>query len=116
MLWCAHTWLMDCWEHTPRLLVISPEASCGKTSVLKVTEQFVSRPDLSSDLTPAALYSSIDEALEFKGGRPTILFDEFDSVFGNPDDRPNGKRADAPLDQRRSPPQREEVPSGAARR
>jgi hypothetical protein len=29
VLWCAHTWFMDCWDHTPRLLFISPEASCG---------------------------------------------------------------------------------------
>ena len=40
------------------------------------------RPDHVADLTPAALYHSIDEALELKGGRPTVLFDEFDTVFG----------------------------------
>ena len=73
---------MDCWEHTPRLLFISPEAGCGKTRALTVTEQLVPRPDHVADLTPAALYHSIDEALELKGGRPTILFDEFDTVFG----------------------------------
>ena len=37
VLWCAHCWLMDCWEHTPRLLFISPEAGCGKTRALTVT-------------------------------------------------------------------------------
>ena len=31
VLWAAHCWLTDCWEHTPRLLFVSPEASCGKT-------------------------------------------------------------------------------------
>ncbi len=77
-----HTWFMDCWEHTPRLLFISPEASCGKTRALTVTKHLVPRPDHVADLTPAALYHSIDESLEFKGGRPTILFDEFDTVFG----------------------------------
>ena len=40
------------------------------------------RPNHIADLTPAALYHSIDEALELKGGRPTVLFDEFDTVFG----------------------------------
>ena len=73
---------MDCWEHTPRLLFISPEASCGKTRALTVTKHLVPRPDHVADLTPAAFYHSIDESLEFKGGRPTILFDEFDTVFG----------------------------------
>ena len=83
VLWCAHCWLMDCWEHTPRLLFISPEAGCGKTRALTVTGQLVPRPDHVADLTPAALYHSIDEALELKGGRPTVLFDEFDTVFGS---------------------------------
>ncbi len=81
-LWCAHSWLMPCWEHTPRLLFVSPEASCGKTRALMVTKHLVPRADHVADLTPAALYHSIDEAMELKGGRPTILFDEFDTVFG----------------------------------
>ena len=83
VLWCAHTWLMDCWDHAPRLLFISPEAGCGKTRALTVTKHLVPRPDHVADLTPAALYHSIDEAMERKGGRPTILFDEFDTVFGS---------------------------------
>ena len=82
VLWCAHTWLMDCWEHTPRLLFLSPEAGCGKTRALTVTKHLVPRPNHVADLTRAALYYSIDEAMELKGGRPTILFDEFDTVFG----------------------------------
>ena len=83
VLWSAHTWLMGCWEHTARLLLISPEAGCGKTRALTVIGQLVPRPDHVADLTPAALYHSIDEALERKGGRPTVLFDEFDTVFGS---------------------------------
>jgi len=65
VLWCAHTWFMDCWEHTPRLLFTSPEAGCGKTRALTVIKHLVPRPDHVADLTPAALYHSIDEALEF---------------------------------------------------
>ena len=83
VLWCVHCWLMDCWEHTPRLLFVSPEAGCGKTRALTVTKHLVPRPDHVADLTPAALYHSIDEALELKSGRPTVLFDEFDTVFGS---------------------------------
>ena len=82
VLWCAHCWFMDCWEHTPRLLCTSPEAGCGKTRALTVTKHLVPRPDHVADLTPAALYHSIDESLELRGGRPTVLFDEFDTVFG----------------------------------
>ena len=58
---------MDCWEHTPRLLFISPEAGCGKTRALTVTDHLVPRPDHVADLTPAGLYHSIDEALELQG-------------------------------------------------
>jgi hypothetical protein len=83
VLWIAHTWLMDCWDHTPRLLFVSPEAGSGKTLALTVTGCLVPRPDHVGDLTPAALYHSIDEAMEDKGGRPTILYDELDTVFGN---------------------------------
>ena len=82
VLWMAHCWFMDCWQYTPRLLFISPEAGCGKTLALTVTKHLVPRPDHVADLTPAGLYHSIDEALEFKGGRPTILYDELDTVFG----------------------------------
>ena len=48
---------MDCWEHTPRLLFISPEAGCGKTRAMTVTNHLVPRPDHVADLTPAGLYS-----------------------------------------------------------
>jgi hypothetical protein len=84
VLWIAHTWLMDVWEHTPRLLFVSPEASCGKTRALTVTRHLVPRPDHVADLSPAGLYHSIDHGLEFRGGRPTILHDEFDTVFPTP--------------------------------
>jgi Protein of unknown function (DUF3631) len=88
-LWCAHVLLMPCWEHTPRLLFVSPEAGCGKTRALIVTKHLVPRADHVADLAPAALCHSIDEAMELKGGRPTILFDEFDTVFGTAE---NGNR------------------------
>ena len=83
VLWIAHCWLTDCFGHTPRLLFISPEPGCGKTHALTVTGCLVPRPEHVANLSAAGLYYSIDEALERKGGRPTILYDELDSVFGN---------------------------------
>ena len=68
------------------------------------------RPDHVADLTPAALYHSIDEALELKGGRPTILFDEFDTVFGNAETGRIRNEEMRRADQRRSRPQREGHP------
>ena len=43
VLWIAHTPLMDCWDFTPRLLFVSPEAGCGKTRALTVTNHLVPR-------------------------------------------------------------------------
>lgn len=94
VLWWTHCWLMDCWEHTARLLFISPEAGCGKTRALTLTGHLVPRADHVADLTPAALYHSIDEAMERKGGLPTVLLDELDAAFGSAD---TGRIRDEPL-------------------
>lgn len=83
VLWAAHCWFMDCWAYTPRLLFISPEAGSGKTTALKATACLVPRPDFVGDLTPSSLFRSIDESMETQGARPTVLYDELDTVFGN---------------------------------
>ena len=83
VLWTAHCWFMDAWNHTPRLLFISPEAGCGKTTAMDVTEQLAPRPLSAADMSPASVYGCIDEAITYQGGRPTILLDELDTVFGN---------------------------------
>jgi Protein of unknown function (DUF3631) len=82
VLWIAHTWLMDCWGTTPRLLFISPEAGSGKTAALEITEQLTPRADLTGNTTPAYFYYKIEESLELNGCRPTLLYDEIDTVFG----------------------------------
>lgn len=82
VLWAAHTWFMDAWNHTPRLLFVSPEAGCGKTTAMDVVEQLVPRPLSAADMSPASVYSCIDESMTYRGGRPTIVLDELDTVFG----------------------------------
>jgi Protein of unknown function (DUF3631) len=82
VLWLAHTWLMDCWGTTPRLLFVSPEAGSGKTAALEVLEQLTPHADLTGNTTPAYFYYKIDESLEVDGARPTLLYDEIDTVFG----------------------------------
>lgn len=77
-LWIAHTHFMDAWESTPRLGVFSAEPGSGKTRVLELTSLLVPRPVEAVNVTPAYLFRKVgDEA-----GRPTILFDEIDTVFG----------------------------------
>lgn len=76
---------MDCWIRTPRLLFVSPEPNCGKTTALEIIQRFVPRAgeELVSNLTEAALYQAIEDAVKEKGGRPTILHDQLDKLFGN---------------------------------
>jgi hypothetical protein len=78
ILWIGHTHLMEVWDSTPRLAILSPEPECGKSRVLEVSEVLVPRPVESVNVTPAYLFRKVaDDA-----GRPTILYDEIDTVFG----------------------------------
>ncbi|WP_405389187.1 DUF3631 domain-containing protein [Streptomyces sp. NBC_01102] len=78
VLWDAHTHLLDCFDSTPRLAFLSPEPGSGKTRALEVISTLVPHPMHAVNASPAALFRAVaDEA-----GRPTILFDEIDTVFG----------------------------------
>lgn len=77
-LWVAHTHLMDHWESTPRLAILSPEPGSGKTRVMELTETLVPRPVAAVNCTPAFLFRRISG----EDGLPTILHDEIDTIFG----------------------------------
>ena len=77
-LWILHTHLMDGWESTPRLAFLSPEPAIGKTRALEITELLVPNPVEAVNVTPAYLFRKVG----CEEGRPTILFDEIDTVFG----------------------------------
>jgi hypothetical protein len=70
--------VIDEFESTPRIAFLSPERSSGKTRSIEVTETLVPRPILAINVTPAYLFRKIADP----DGRPTILFDEIDTVFG----------------------------------
>jgi len=78
VLWIAHTHLMDAWESTPRFAALSAEPASGKTRLLEITELLVPRPVEAVNVTPAYLFRKVGSA----EGRPTILYDEIDTVFG----------------------------------
>jgi hypothetical protein len=83
VLWIAHTWLMDCWDSTPRIAFLSPEPGSGKSRALEVTEPLVPNPVHAVNTTSAYLFRKVAQVDE--GGRPTpptILYDEIDTVFG----------------------------------
>lgn len=77
-LWIAHAHLMEAWESTPRIAFLSPEPGSGKSRCLELTELLVPRPVEAVNVTPAYLFRKVADP----DGRPTILFDEIDTVFG----------------------------------
>jgi hypothetical protein len=77
-LWIVHTYLMDYWESTPRIAFLSPEPGSGKTRAIELTETLVPRPVEAVNVSAAYLFRKVADP----AGRPTILFDEIDTVFG----------------------------------
>jgi Protein of unknown function (DUF3631) len=78
VLWSAHTHCMDAWESTPRLAALSPEPASGKTRLLEITALLVPNPVEAINVSVAYLFRKVGS----EDGRPTILFDEIDTVFG----------------------------------
>ncbi|MEV5982063.1 DUF3631 domain-containing protein [Streptomyces sp. NPDC052114] len=78
-LWDAHAHLLDAFDSTPRLAFLSPEPASGKSRALEVVETLVPRSLAAVDASASALFRSVSG---LDGGRPTILFDEIDTVFG----------------------------------
>ncbi|WP_411574177.1 DUF3631 domain-containing protein [Streptomyces fradiae] len=77
-LWDAHAHLLDCFDSTPRLAFLSPEPGSGKSRALEIVETLVPQPMVAVNASAAALFRAVSGA----EGRPTILFDEIDTVFG----------------------------------
>lgn len=77
-LWIGHTHAMDAWDSTPRLAFLSPEPGSGKTRALEITELLVPNAVEAVNVTPAYLFRKVGDDSE----KPSILFDEIDTVFG----------------------------------
>lgn len=77
-LWIAHTHLVQVFETTPRIAFLSPEPASGKTRALEITEMVVPNPVEAVNVTPAYLFRKVGD----DKGKPTILYDEIDTVFG----------------------------------
>ncbi|WP_326548703.1 DUF3631 domain-containing protein [Mycolicibacterium sp. ND9-15] len=79
VLWIVHTWAVNAFYVTPRLVLDSPEPGSGKTRVLEVLALLCRNAKLTLSTTTAALYRRIAAAGE---APPTVLQDEADAVFG----------------------------------
>ena len=77
-LWDAHTHMLDAFDSTPRLAFLSPEPGSGKSRALEIVETLVPHPMVAVNASAAALFRAVSGL----DGRPTILFDEIDTVFG----------------------------------
>jgi hypothetical protein len=56
VLWAMHTHCFDCFAHSPRAAITSPEKGCGKTTTLDALECLVSRPLPTANATSAAIF------------------------------------------------------------
>ncbi|WP_406303798.1 DUF3631 domain-containing protein [Streptomyces sp. NBC_00885] len=76
-LWDAHAHLLDCFDSTPRIAFLSPEPGSGKSRALEVVETLVPNRMVAAQASASAMFRAVAG-----DNRPTILFDEVDTVFG----------------------------------
>jgi hypothetical protein len=76
-LWIVHAHLMDEWDSTPRIAFLSPEPGSGKSRALEASELLVPTPVNAVNVSVAYLFRRVGD----DQGRPTILYDEVDTVF-----------------------------------
>jgi hypothetical protein len=74
-LWVVFTFTLDAASAAPVLAITSPEKRCGKTTLLSWLNELVRAPLPAANVSPAALYRSIEK------WHPTLLIDEADSFL-----------------------------------
>lgn len=79
-LWCLHTWCMDVLTVSPLAHITAPEKRCGKTVLLTAMSMLVCRPLPVSNISPAALFRSMEM------WQPTLLIDEADTFLKENDE------------------------------
>jgi hypothetical protein len=75
-LWVAHTYLLDHFETTPRLVIKSPEKQTGKTRLLECLDLICKDAVVTGNISPAAMARLINDR------QPTLLIGEIDTIFG----------------------------------
>jgi putative DNA primase/helicase len=74
-LWTVHTHCFDCFGHSPRAAILSPEMQCGKTTTLDVLSCLAARPLPSANTTVSAIFRIVEMS------KPTLLIDEADTFL-----------------------------------
>ncbi|HSB95152.1 MAG TPA: DUF3631 domain-containing protein, partial [Spongiibacteraceae bacterium] len=75
-LWVVHAHMVEHFDTSPRLAVLSPEPGSGKTRALEVLDLLTPNTMFVFSASPAAIFRTI--AVE----QTTLLFDESDTIFG----------------------------------
>lgn len=79
-LWAVFAHAHDCFPTSPLLAFTSPAKRCGKTTALQIIVEIVPRPLPAANVTPAAVFRSIEKY------NPTLLIDEADTFLGEKDE------------------------------
>jgi len=74
-LWVLHTYALEAAYISPFMILESPEKRCGKTTALDVLSALVNRSLPTSNISPAALFRSVEKF------QPTLLLDEADTFL-----------------------------------
>ncbi|MGD9638735.1 MAG: DUF3631 domain-containing protein [Alphaproteobacteria bacterium] len=74
-LWVLFTYSFEAFEHSPRLLIHSPEKRCGKTTLLMLLDFLCCKSLRVSSLTASAMFRTIEAYA------PTLLIDEADAFL-----------------------------------
>jgi hypothetical protein len=74
-LWTAFTYVYRHWRHAPLLHIYSPEANCGKTTVLKLLKRLAANAEYSDSPSESSAFRLIDQK------RNILLLDEMDTKF-----------------------------------
>jgi hypothetical protein len=79
-LWTVHTYAFHLRDISTYIGVESPEKRCGKTTLLGVLSELVSRPIVAANISSPAFFRVIEET------QPTLLIDEADTFLRGNDE------------------------------
>ena len=71
-LWVTFAWVHEAAVHSPILVVSSPEAECGKTTLLSLISLMVPKGIIIVEVSPAVLFRMVEK------WHPTLIVDEAD--------------------------------------
>jgi Protein of unknown function (DUF3631) len=75
-LWCAHTWVFERFDRTPRLAITSPTKRCGKSTLLEILEMVCRRSLRADSISASGVFRTVEAFSPV-----CLLVDEADSFL-----------------------------------